>query len=69
MNGFLQIGAVGVSRISVGHVGAFLKVEHLCAGVTKNLLLAKPNTCLLVYYPSGSSGLSCHKDNETVHTP
>jgi alkylated DNA repair dioxygenase AlkB len=47
--------------------GAFSDVEHLCAGIVKDLQLATPNACLLVYYPRGTSGLNCHKDDEPAH--
>lgn len=47
--------------------GAFSEVEHLCAGIVRDLQLAKPNACLLVYYPRGTSGLNCHKDDEPAH--
>ena len=55
-----------LSRV-VEPCGAFSEVEHLCEDVVRDLQLAKPNACLLVYYPRGTSGLNSHKDDEPAH--
>lgn len=46
--------------------GAFSEVGHLCAGVVQDLQLAKPNACLLVYYPRGTSGLNCQVSRQVI---
>lgn len=46
--------------------GTFSEVEYLCAGIVRDLQLAKPNACVLMYCLRGSSGLNMHKDDEPI---